>query len=85
MIRVHKPEPTEQSEDDSVYRTLVEMDGFEPPREVFGDGSLQSLGLAFGFIRAHLDSISSQGWALFQPADDEQLDSQLDLFGAWPK
>ena len=85
MIRVHQPEPTKESEDDTTYQTLVEIDGFEQARQIFGDGSLQSLGLAFGFIRIHLDAISSQGWVLFSPGDDEQLDPHLNLFGSWPK
>ena len=83
VIRIHQPEATKETEDDTTFQTIVEIGGFEPPRAIFGDGSLQSLALAFGFLRVHLDSLSSQGWALFSPDDDEPLEPRLNLFGSW--
>ncbi len=80
MIRVHQPEPDKQSENDTTYQTLLELDGFEEPFQVFGEGSLQSLSLAFGLLQMQLESISSQGWALFHPGEDEQLEPHLNLF-----
>ena len=81
LIAVSQPEPDPRSPNDTTFRTLVEFDGLYKPRYIRGEGSLQSLALAFSFIRARLKAMSTQGWVLNYPGTDYIASPDLNLFG----
>lgn len=81
LIAVSRPEPDPHSPNDTTFRTLVEFDGLFKPRYIRGEGSLQSLALAFSFLRSRLKAISTEGWVLNYPGTDHIASPDLNLFG----
>jgi hypothetical protein len=81
-LTVHLPEVDPKCPHGFTFRTLVELNGFNRQLYVHGEGSLQSLALAFAYIRVNLEYYTADGWQFYYPDSDGPLDPLLNLFPA---
>lgn len=81
-IAISQPEPDPKDLRGNTYRTLLEFEGFEKPKYIYGDGSLQSLTLTIALLRVLLKSITEDGWTLYYPGSEDAAAPELNLFGS---
>lgn len=80
-IAISRPERDPNDPNGTLYRTLLEVNGFFKPRYIYGDGSLQSLTLTIPILEESLASIPARGWTLYYPGTEDVASPDLHLFG----
>lgn len=64
--------------ENEVWACPVELRGFEPQYpDIQGEGAMQALGLALGFLRQRLGNLLDQGEIFYVLGDEEVLDRAL--------
>ena len=80
-IAISQPEPDPKDLRGNTFRTLLEFEGYDKPRYIYGEGSLQSLTLTTSLLKTSLEMIADEGWTLYHPDSDEIAAPDLNLFG----